>query len=68
MRWTEYAVALLLFSVVSMLVLYAMQRLQQVLPFNPQGFGAGRARLWPSTPPRRSRPTRTGRRTAAKRP
>ena len=39
MRWTEYAVALLMFSVVSMLVLYAMQRLQQVLPFNPQGFG-----------------------------
>jgi potassium-transporting ATPase potassium-binding subunit len=40
MRWTEYSVALLLFSVVSMLALYAMQRLQQVLPFNPQGFGA----------------------------
>ena len=40
MRWTEYSVALLLFSVVSLLVLYAMQRLQQVLPFNPQGFGA----------------------------
>src|SRR5262245_23045282 len=40
MRWTEYAVALLLFSVVSWLVLYAMQRLQGVLPFNPQGFGA----------------------------
>src|SRR5215813_9813629 len=40
MRWTEYSVALLLFSVVSMLVLYAMQRLQQLLPFNPQGFGA----------------------------
>ena len=39
MRWTEYAVALLLFSVVSMLVLYAIQRLQHVLPFNPQGFG-----------------------------
>ena len=38
MRWTEYAVALLLFSVVSMLVLYAMQRLQSVLPWNPQGF------------------------------
>jgi len=38
MRWTEYSVALLLFSVVSMLVLYAMQRLQAVLPFNPQGF------------------------------
>jgi K+-transporting ATPase ATPase A chain len=38
MRWTEYAVALLLFSVVSMLVLYLMQRLQAVLPWNPQGF------------------------------
>jgi K+-transporting ATPase ATPase A chain len=40
MRWTEYAMALLLFSVVSLLVLYFMQRLQGVLPFNPQGFGA----------------------------
>jgi potassium-transporting ATPase potassium-binding subunit len=38
MRWTEYAVAVLLFSVVSMLVLYAMQRLQTFLPWNPQGF------------------------------
>ena len=38
MRWTEYAVALLLFSAVSMFVLYAMQRLQAVLPWNPQGF------------------------------
>ena len=40
MRWNEYAVALLLFSVVSMLVLYLMERIQQLLPFNPQGFGA----------------------------
>jgi potassium-transporting ATPase potassium-binding subunit len=40
MRWTEYAVALLLFSVVSMLVLYVMERTQQLLPFNPQAFGA----------------------------
>jgi potassium-transporting ATPase potassium-binding subunit len=39
MRWTEYAVAILMFSVVSMLVLYLMQRLQGLLPFNPQGFG-----------------------------
>jgi potassium-transporting ATPase potassium-binding subunit len=38
MRWTEYAVSILLFSVVSMLVLYAMQRLQALLPWNPQGF------------------------------
>lgn len=36
MRWTEYAIAMLLFSVVSMLVLYALQRLQGWLPFNPQ--------------------------------
>jgi len=36
MRWTEYAVAMLLFSLVSMLVLYLLQRLQGVLPFNPQ--------------------------------
>ena len=36
MRWTEYAVAMLLFSVVSLLLLYALQRLQGVLPFNPQ--------------------------------
>jgi K+-transporting ATPase ATPase A chain len=40
MRWTEYAAAMLLFSVVSMLVLYLMQRLQGVLPFNPQQLGA----------------------------
>ena len=36
MRWTEYAVAMLLFSGVSMLVLFLLQRLQGVLPFNPQ--------------------------------
>jgi potassium-transporting ATPase potassium-binding subunit len=36
MRWTEYAAAMLLFSVVSMVVLYAIQRLQAYLPFNPE--------------------------------
>jgi K+-transporting ATPase ATPase A chain len=36
MRWTEYATAMLLFSGVSMLVLYLIQRLQALLPFNPQ--------------------------------
>src|SRR5246127_1005063 len=40
MRWTEYAIAMLLFSLVSMIVLYLMQRLQSYLPFNPQKFGA----------------------------
>ena len=36
MRWTEYAAAMLLLSVVSMLALYLIQRLQSYLPFNPQ--------------------------------
>jgi potassium-transporting ATPase potassium-binding subunit len=40
MRWTEYAMAMLLFSGVSMLLLYLIQRLQQWLPWNPQKFGA----------------------------
>jgi potassium-transporting ATPase potassium-binding subunit len=40
MRWTEYAVAMLLFSGVSMLLLYGIQRLQQFLGWNPQKFGA----------------------------
>src|ERR1700724_537190 len=39
MRWTEYAVAMLLFSGVSMLLLYLMMRVQQWLPANPQGVG-----------------------------
>jgi len=40
MRWTEYAIAMLLFSLVSMIVLYGFERLQAYLPFNPQKFGA----------------------------
>ena len=40
MRWTEYAVSMLLFSLVSMLVLYAFERLQGYLPLNPQKLGA----------------------------
>ncbi len=40
MAWTEYAVAMLLFSLVSMLLLYLVQRVQGYLPFNPQKFGA----------------------------
>src|SRR5689334_4680366 len=36
MRWTEYAVAMLLYSAVSMIVLFLLQRLQGHLPFNPQ--------------------------------
>ncbi len=36
MRWTEYAIAMLLFSAVSMILLYLMERFQAYLPFNPQ--------------------------------
>ncbi len=38
MRWTEYAVAMLLFSGVSMALLYFIERTQKWLPFNPQKF------------------------------
>ena len=38
MRWTEYAASMLLFSMVSMVLLYLIQRLQGYLPFNPQKF------------------------------
>jgi potassium-transporting ATPase potassium-binding subunit len=36
--WFVYAMAMLAFSVVGFLSLYALQRLQNVLPLNPQGF------------------------------
>ena len=36
MAWTEYALAMLAFSVVSMLVLYLQMRVQAWLPLNPQ--------------------------------
>jgi len=40
MRWTEYATTMLVFSAVSMLVLYLIERIQGSLPFNPQHFAA----------------------------
>jgi K+-transporting ATPase ATPase A chain len=36
MHWSEYAAAMLLYSLVSLLVLYLLQRLQGYLPLNPQ--------------------------------
>src|SRR6516165_5415 len=38
MCWTEYTIAMLLFSGVSMSLLYAIERTQKWLPFNPQQF------------------------------
>ena len=40
MDWKIYTVAMLLFSVIGAVTLYALQRLQGMLPFNPQGLGA----------------------------
>jgi K+-transporting ATPase ATPase A chain len=40
MRWSEYAISMLLFSGASMLLLYLIERVQQFLPWNPQKFGA----------------------------
>src|SRR5580658_7272581 len=36
MDWKEYTIAMLLFSCVSMLVLFLIERVQQLLPWNPQ--------------------------------
>jgi len=38
MGWKEYTIAMLLFSVVSMLILYLIERVQVWLPWNPQHF------------------------------
>jgi K+-transporting ATPase ATPase A chain len=38
--WKGYTFAMLLFSVVGAVVAYAIQRLQNILPFNPQGLDA----------------------------
>lgn len=40
MSWQTYTVALLLFSAVNFLLLYGLQRIQALLPFNPAGLGA----------------------------
>jgi K+-transporting ATPase ATPase A chain len=40
MRWTQYALALLVFNLLGLLVVYALQRGQNFLPFNPQNLPA----------------------------
>ena len=40
MDWKTYAIAMLLFSLIGLLALYGLQRLQSVLPLNPQHLGA----------------------------
>jgi K+-transporting ATPase ATPase A chain len=40
MGWKTYAVAMLLFNFFGLLAVYFLQRLQGILPLNPQGLGA----------------------------
>ncbi|MGH7295395.1 MAG: potassium-transporting ATPase subunit KdpA, partial [Polyangiaceae bacterium] len=40
MKWTTYAVAMLLFNAAGIVLLYALERLQGSLPLNPDGMGA----------------------------
>jgi K+-transporting ATPase ATPase A chain len=40
MGWKTYALAMLAFNMVGLLAVYGLQRLQGVLPLNPQGMGA----------------------------
>jgi K+-transporting ATPase ATPase A chain len=40
MDWKTYAIAMLLFNLIGLLLLYLLQRLQSILPLNPQGLGA----------------------------
>jgi len=40
MNWREYAFAMLGFSAVTLVVTYGFERLQNLLPFNPQGLAA----------------------------
>ena len=37
--WKQYSLAMLLFSAITLLVTYAIERLQHVLPLNPQNLG-----------------------------
>ena len=40
MNWREYAGAMLGFAAITLVVTYAIERLQNLLPFNPQGLAA----------------------------
>jgi K+-transporting ATPase ATPase A chain len=40
MGWRQYALGIIAFNVLGVIVVYALQRLQGVLPFNPQGMSA----------------------------
>ena len=66
MDWKVYTLCALLFNAVGVLFLYGLQRVQGLLPLNPQQFGAVSPDSSFNTASA-SRPTPTGRATAAKR-
>jgi potassium-transporting ATPase potassium-binding subunit len=51
-RWTQYAASMIAFSFFSFLILYLLQRMQGLLPFNPMGFSTAHAPMGatPMTP------------------
>lgn len=49
MHWTDYTQALLAFSLVGMLLTYAILRLQGFLPLNPMAFSTGMAPAYATT-------------------
>ncbi|SOY56013.1 potassium-transporting ATPase subunit KdpA [Cupriavidus taiwanensis] len=40
MGWKQYTIAVIAFNLLGVVTVYALQRLQGLLPLNPQGFGA----------------------------
>ena len=66
--WKQYTLAMLLFSLVGCLFTYAILRLQNILPLNPQGLAASEPGSVRSTLRQVSPPTPTGRATSAKPP
>jgi len=48
MGWKTYAGAMLIFSFIGFVVVFTLQRLQSILPLNPQGLGMWRL-TWLST-------------------
>ena len=45
MGWKTYAIAVMVFNILGLLVVYALQRLQAVLPLNPAVLGGGYSRF-----------------------
>src|SRR5579883_429019 len=46
MPWTVYCLAMLLFSLVGLVISYAIMRWQAFLPMNPERFGSDKAPSW----------------------